>query len=37
MTSSFPSLRHWRLDVDPKGIGWLCFDQADASANTLSA
>jgi len=30
-------LRHWQLDCDVNGIGWLCFDRQDAGANTLSA
>jgi len=29
--------RHWRLDCDANGIGWLCFDRQDAGTNTLSA
>lgn len=30
------SLVHWRLESDANRIGWLCFDQQDAGANTLS-
>ena len=29
--------RHWRLERDGDGLGWLTFDRADASTNTLSA
>jgi 3-hydroxyacyl-CoA dehydrogenase/enoyl-CoA hydratase/3-hydroxybutyryl-CoA epimerase len=31
------ALRDWRLERDAEDIAWLVFDQADASANTLSA
>jgi len=31
-----PPARHWRWHSDDEGIAWLIFDQADASANTLS-
>ena len=30
------SYRHWRLERDGDGLGWLTFDRADASTNTLS-
>jgi 3-hydroxyacyl-CoA dehydrogenase/enoyl-CoA hydratase/3-hydroxybutyryl-CoA epimerase len=31
------ALRDWRLERDAQDIAWLVFDQADVSANTLSA
>lgn len=35
MTAPAPETRHWRFTVDVEGIGWLVFDRADASVNTL--
>ncbi|MBI4293002.1 MAG: enoyl-CoA hydratase/isomerase family protein [Betaproteobacteria bacterium] len=29
--------KHWKLDAGSEGIGWLTFDKADSSTNTLSA
>ena len=29
--------QHWKLERDVEGIGWLSFDKAGASTNTLSA
>ena len=34
---STSTYRNWRLETDPEGIAWVCFDKADASTNTLSA
>jgi 3-hydroxyacyl-CoA dehydrogenase / enoyl-CoA hydratase / 3-hydroxybutyryl-CoA epimerase len=31
------TLKHWRLERDTDDIGWLVFDKAGASTNTLSA
>jgi 3-hydroxyacyl-CoA dehydrogenase/enoyl-CoA hydratase/3-hydroxybutyryl-CoA epimerase len=28
--------RHWQLEIDTNGIGWLCFDMADSTTNVLS-
>ncbi|MEO8443539.1 MAG: 3-hydroxyacyl-CoA dehydrogenase NAD-binding domain-containing protein [Gammaproteobacteria bacterium] len=35
--SGAAEMRHWRLDIDANDTAWLCFDRADAGANTLSA
>ncbi|MFI4952474.1 MAG: 3-hydroxyacyl-CoA dehydrogenase NAD-binding domain-containing protein [Burkholderiales bacterium] len=32
-----PTYRHWRLERDTEGLGWLTLDRAGASTNTLSA
>ncbi len=32
-----PNPQHWKLERDADGIGWLIFDKAGASTNTLSA
>lgn len=30
------SARHWRLEIDNAGIGWLCLDKLESSTNVLS-
>jgi 3-hydroxyacyl-CoA dehydrogenase/enoyl-CoA hydratase/3-hydroxybutyryl-CoA epimerase len=36
--SNTPSenFRHWQLEIDSDGIGWLCLDMADSGTNVLS-
>ena len=28
--------RHWQLEIDVNGLGWLCLDMADSNINVLS-
>jgi 3-hydroxyacyl-CoA dehydrogenase/enoyl-CoA hydratase/3-hydroxybutyryl-CoA epimerase len=28
--------RHWQLEIDEDGLGWLCLDMADSNINVLS-
>ena len=28
--------RHWRMEIDADGLGWLCLDMADSRTNVLS-
>ena len=32
----FENYRHWQLEIDSEGIGWLALDMADAKINVLS-
>jgi len=35
-TAESPTLRHWQLELDADGIGWLALDRQDSGTNVLS-